>query len=378
MMQRFPMPGTNDPASRSPINGTERAGLPIMIRALSKAYGSVCALDSIELEIGAGEFITLLGPSGSGKTSLLMALAGFVRPDQGSIRFGENEVVALPPHRRNVGMVFQSYALFPHMTVGENVGYPLRVRRLDRDTTIQRVGEALKLVRLAELANRRIDQLSGGQRQRVALARAIVFHPRILLMDEPLSALDKNLREEMQIEIRYLQRALGMTTVSVTHDQREALTMGDRVAILNHGRLVQIDTPQQIYRAPADSFVAGFIGESSLLSVAIERGIPMLRGRPIRTRQPVPDDGAAAQLVLRAEQLEIFAAGASSDSHNLFPGRIRDLVYQGESSLTYVELDGGSIVALRRSAFRDRYLATGEEVTIGLRIEDTFIVPDSR
>jgi len=369
-----------DPTSRNAINGTaaERAGLPISIRGLGKAYGSVRALDDIELEIGAGEFITLLGPSGSGKTSLLMALAGFVRPDRGSICFGEDEVVALPPYRRNVGMVFQSYALFPHMTVGDNVGYPLRIRRLDRGTVAQRVDEALKLVRLAELAGRRIDQLSGGQRQRVALARAIVFHPRILLMDEPLSALDKNLREEMQIEIRYLQRTLGMTTVSVTHDQREALTMGDRVAILNHGRLVQVDTPQRIYRSPTDSFVAGFIGESSLLPVTIERGVPILGGQPIRAGHPLPPDGTAARLVLRAEQLEIVVGGSPSASHNLFPGRVRDLVYQGESLLAYLELDSGEIVSLRRPAFRGPDIAMGEAVTLGLRIEDTLVVPEAR
>src|SRR5262245_40557932 len=210
---------------------TNQAGLPVTIAGLTKSYGSVVALDNSDLDISGGEFVTLLGPSGSGKTTLLMAVAGFIRPNAGSIRFGSTEVIATPPHTRDTGLGFQSYALFPHMSVKQNVGYPLRLRRVPRREIETRIMQALEMVRLAELADRSIDQLSGGQRQRVALARAIVFRPRILLMDEPLSALDKNLREQMQVEIRHLQRQLGITTISVTHDQREAMTMADRVAV---------------------------------------------------------------------------------------------------------------------------------------------------
>src|SRR6476661_465487 len=243
--------------------------LPISIRDVTKTYGRTVALDHVSLEIASGEFITLLGPSGSGKTTLLMVMAGFVRPDSGSLLFGNREVVLTPPHKRDVGMVFQNYALFPHMTVAGNVGYPLRLRRLGKAEIADRVQQVLELVQLGEHGARNVDQLSGGQRQRVALARAIVFEPRILLMDEPLSALDKKLREQMQIEVRHLHQRLGMTTVYVTHDQREALTMSDRIAVIDHGRLRQIDKPQHLYERPNNRFIAEFIGESHFLPVEV-------------------------------------------------------------------------------------------------------------
>ena len=207
----------------------------------------------------------MLGPSGSGKTTLLMAIAGFNRPDSGRICFGDDDVTVLPPHKRGVGMVFQNYALFPHMSVFENVAFPLKLRKIPADEKRQRVTEALQTVQLSDFAERGIDQLSGGQRQRVALARAFVFGPKILLMDEPLSALDKKLREEMQIELKQLHRQLGVTTVYVTHDQREALTMSDRIAVINDGELAQIGTPRDIYNSPTNHFVASFIGESTFL-----------------------------------------------------------------------------------------------------------------
>jgi putative spermidine/putrescine transport system ATP-binding protein len=235
--------------------------LPIHIQDLTKKYGDMYALDSVNLEVKSGEFLTLLGPSGSGKTTLLMAIAGFDRPNSGSIRFGDEEVILKPPHQRNVGMVFQSYALFPHMSVAENVAFPLKLRGVGAAEAAERVATALKTVQLDGLGDRDIDQLSGGQRQRVALARAFVFRPRILLMDEPLSALDKKLREQMQIELKHLHEQLGVTTVYVTHDQREALTMSDRIVVINHGKLTQIDTPNNIYNHPAMAFVAEFMVE---------------------------------------------------------------------------------------------------------------------
>ena len=225
-------------------NKTE--ALPICIRGARKRYGDAHALAGIDLDISAGEFLTLLGPSGSGKTTLLMILAGFIRPDSGSVRFGDDDMTLTPPHHRGIGMVFQNYALFPHMSVAANVAYPLKLRGVARGERQRRVDEALALVRLDGFGARRSNELSGGQKQRVALARAIVFAPRILLMDEPLSALDKKLREQMQLEIRQLHDQLGMTTVYVTHDQREALTMSDRIAVINHGRLMQLDTPRRI------------------------------------------------------------------------------------------------------------------------------------
>ena len=251
------------------------------MRGLTRRYGSMVALDGVDLDVAQGEFLTLLGPSGSGKTTLLMILAGFTRPDAGSIRFGGVEVVRTPPHKRNLGVVFQSYALFPHMDVAANVAFPLVLRGVNGAERTRRVNAALELVQLGALGGRRVQELSGGQRQRVALARAIVFEPGILLMDEPLSALDKKLREQMQIELRHLHRRLGTTVIYVTHDQREALTMSDRVAVIDHGRVAQIDTPRRLYEAPASHFVADFIGDSTFLGVTVSDGVARWRSQTI-------------------------------------------------------------------------------------------------
>ena len=235
---------------------------------LRKTYpGSAsAAVEDLNLHIEAGEFLTLLGPSGSGKTTTLMLLAGFEQPSAGHIRLDGRPIEDLPPHRREMGVVFQSYSLFPHMTVAGNVAFPLSVRRRPADEVARRVQAALAKVRLEHLAERRPQQLSGGQQQRVALARALVFEPRLVLMDEPLSALDKKLREEIQLEIRRLHRELGVTMVFVTHDQSEAMTLSDRVAVFNHGRIEQLADPRTLYDAPANPFVAGFIGDNNLVA----------------------------------------------------------------------------------------------------------------
>ena len=238
--------------------------LPIDISNLSKSYGLVKALDDVSLNISAGEFLTLLGPSGSGKTTLLMALAGFVRPNSGSIQFGGQEVIATPPHERGLGMVFQSYALFPFMTVAENVAYPLKVRGVSKSDQKIRAERALETVQLGEYGDRRITQLSGGQRQRVALARAIVRQPRVFLMDEPLSNLDAILRVTTRAELKNLHHRLGVTTIYVTHDQVEAMTLANRIAVMNHGKLLQFDKPQVIFDDPSSKFVAGFIGSPAM------------------------------------------------------------------------------------------------------------------
>jgi len=239
----------------------------IEIDRLCKVYpGSVApAVDDLALQIEAGEFITLLGPSGSGKTTTLMLLAGFETPTAGTIRLAGRPIETLPPHRRGMGVVFQSYSLFPQMTVAQNVAFPLSVRKLSAAAIRERVSAVLAKVQLTHLAERRPQQLSGGQQQRVALARALVFEPRVVLMDEPLSALDKHLREEMQLEIRRLHRELGVTMVFVTHDQTEAMTLSDRVAVFNHGRIEQLASPQQLYDTPANPFVAGFVGDNNML-----------------------------------------------------------------------------------------------------------------
>jgi len=358
------------------------ASLPIMVRQITKSYGPVRALDHIDLDICSGEFLTLLGPSGSGKTTLLMVLAGFTRPDHGSLKFGETEVIRLAPHKRGIGMVFQSYALFPHMSVGANIAFPLRLRGIARPDIVRRVDEALTMVQLAGYAARRVDELSGGQRQRVALARAIVFEPRILLMDEPLSALDKQLREHMQIELRRLHEQLGMTTVYVTHDQREALTMSDRVAVINHGRIMQLDAPRRLYQKPANRFVAEFIGESTFLPVEVASGVVTYAGQVIKVAGD-PEPQGHYLLMLRPERLKILdaaATGESSAHRNLLRGTVQNVVYQGESYLLQARLADGATVSVR-GVSTDSALAAmpkpDEPVQLAFAPEDAVLVPDS-
>ncbi len=351
--------------------------LPIHIRQVVKTYGHIYALDHVDLEVLSGEFLTLLGPSGSGKTTLLMVLAGFTRPDSGSICFGNREIIREPPHKRDVGMVFQNYALFPHMTVAGNIGFPLKLRGLPKNEIRQRIDNALSTVQLEGFAERRIEQLSGGQKQRVALARAIVFEPRILLMDEPLSALDKKLRDHMQIELRHLHEKLGMTTVYVTHDQREALTMSDRIAVINHGRLVQCDTPRTLYDYPASPFVANFIGESTLIPVQPDHGRVILHGRALKVSGPVPD--VPCSLMLRPERLKVLSEDDPAD-YNVFPGIVDEVVFQGESFVTYVTLDDGTAVTVRGVSQRESrsfLLMKGKEVTLGLHREETTLIPNT-
>ncbi|MEM7177127.1 MAG: ABC transporter ATP-binding protein, partial [Pseudomonadota bacterium] len=321
------------------------------------------------------EFMTLLGPSGSGKTTLLMVLAGFTRPDFGSVRFGDREVIRTPPHQRDVGMVFQNYALFPHMDVLSNVAFPLKLRSVAKAERAERAERALETVQLGGYGNRQIDQLSGGQRQRVALARAIVFEPRILLMDEPLSALDKKLREHMQIELRHLHEKLGMTTVYVTHDQREALTMSDRIAVINHGKLMQLDEPRRLYDRPSNRFVADFIGESTFLPVQISGGTAAFAGKELMLAEP-PASPRHNELLLRPEQMTILTGEPDPDT-NVFESTVSEVVFQGDSFLMYADLLDGSSVALRGSTHRDvtaTIPAIGERVSLGLHRSDTVLI----
>ncbi|WP_332686532.1 ABC transporter ATP-binding protein [Bosea sp. (in: a-proteobacteria)] len=365
-----------EPGRGAGAAGRSATALPIAVRRLSKAYGAVPVLQDVDLDVRPGEFLTLLGPSGSGKTTLLMAIAGFLRPDRGSIRFGEREVVRLAPHKREIGMVFQNYALFPHMDVARNVGFPLRLRRVPVTEIARRVEAALEMFQLGGFGGRRIDQLSGGQRQRVALARAIVFEPRIILMDEPLSALDKQLRERMQIELRQLHERLGTTTVYVTHDQREALTMSDRIAILDRGRIVRIDAPRAIYDEPGNRFVAEFIGESSFLDVTVTDGVCRAAGAVILAPH-LPIRQGRGTMVLRPERLRLLAAG-EGEGMNCFEGRVSGAIYQGDTLLLQVVLGDGSPVSLRL-ATRGAEAApppAGAAVRLGITVADTVLLAD--
>ncbi|MEO8137398.1 MAG: ABC transporter ATP-binding protein [Betaproteobacteria bacterium] len=369
-------PSAKPPSAKPPSAPT--SAVPITIRGLTKTYGPVVALDNIDLDIRSGEFLTLLGPSGSGKTTLLMVMAGFIRPDHGSLKFGDAEVIRKPPHQRDLGMVFQNYALFPHMDVAANVAYPLKLRKLPPAARATRVAAALDMVQLGAFGARRIDELSGGQRQRVALARALVFEPRIVLMDEPLSALDKQLRERMQIELRQLHEKLGTTTVYVTHDQREALTMSDRIAVINGGRIMQLDTPRAIYDKPASRFVAEFIGESSFLKVEREGSVLRCAGQVVKCAASAPPDAAALLLMLRPERVTVVGdAGGADDSLNLFDAEVTNVVYQGDSLLLQAVLADGSPIRARTVVVAAAgALRPGQRVRLGLKAADTVLVAD--
>ena len=359
------------------MNSDLNTSLAISIKELTKTYGEVYALDNVSIDIKAGEFLTLLGPSGSGKTTLLMAIAGFNRPDFGSIKFSHKEMILTPPHKRDVGMVFQNYALFPHMSVFENVAFPLKLRKVSSSEKQNKVLDALKTVQLSDYTERKIDQLSGGQKQRVALARAFVFGPRILLMDEPLSALDKKLREQMQIELKQLHRQLGVTTVYVTHDQREALTMSDRIAVINEGKIAQIGSPKEIYNYPKSSFVADFIGESSFLPLKTEKDGLFFSSEKITS--DVNEGKNNWSLVIRPERLSIVDETSKKSSKNIyFTGKIVELIFQGETALALVELQEGQTLSLRLSTktsedFSD--LSIGQKVKLSMDKKDIITIP---
>ncbi|MFM7780689.1 MAG: ABC transporter ATP-binding protein [Alphaproteobacteria bacterium] len=312
---------------------SEAAGHALQIRGLTKRYGDFTAVDSVSLDIERGEFLTLLGPSGSGKTTILMAVAGFVLPNEGSILLDGNDITALPPERRNFGMVFQGYALFPHMSVAENVAFPLRVRGLSRAARDEKVRAALDLVQLSSFAERLPRQLSGGQQQRVALARALVFDPALLLLDEPLSALDKKLRAELQEELKSLHRRVGRTFINVTHDQEEALSLSDRIAILNHGRLIQHGPAAFLYENPRTRFVADFLGKSNFIQANITRREDhhvILRVGDTELRQhamAIPGNTETVLLSLRPERIRLLKPGEGAE--NEVEAHIRSWSYLG-------------------------------------------------
>jgi putative spermidine/putrescine transport system ATP-binding protein len=327
------------------------AEIDVRLEGMRKTYGDVVAVDRVDLEIPAGEFFTLLGPSGSGKTTTLRLIAGFERPDEGRIELRGTDVTNRAPYERDVNTVFQDYALFPHMTVAENVAYGLRVKHVPRAERKRRVEEILKVVRLPELGNRKPVQLSGGQRQRIALARSLVNTPRVLLLDEPLGALDLKLRQEMQIELKRIQREVsdvGITFVYVTHDQEEALTMSDRLAVFNEGRIEQVGAPADVYERPATEFVAGFVGVSNVL----ERSGKKFTVRPEKIRMHF-DEAGDGEL-----------------------GRIRDVVYVGMFTRYVVELDsGGELTVVKQNletSSQEALESRGRRVRLEWRPEHTF------
>ena len=343
------------------------AGADLRLEGLVKSYGRVRAVDGVSLAVGAGQFVTLLGPSGSGKTTTLMTVAGFVEPDAGDIYIAGARVTETPAHRRALGMVFQHYALFPHMTVFDNVAYPLRMRRTAKRAIRERVQAALAMVRLPETGSRYPRQLSGGQQQRIALARALVYEPRLLLMDEPLGALDKKLREEMQVELRTLQQSLGITTLYVTHDQEEAMALSDRVVVMRDGRIEQDGAPADLYERPRTRFVADFIGASNCVPGKLEVAgagfrFVTLEGLAVAADAPPAPPSDPAHLVIRPERIRWADAGPADVTA---AGVLADVTYLGERIRYRVRLDGGPTLTVTHPNLPStRRLAPGTPVRV--------------
>lgn len=356
------------------FDAAPQSGLSLRFEGAAKSYGDVAALKPTDLTVTAGEFLTLLGPSGSGKTTLLNLAAGYLEPSAGRIFIGAREVTQLPARRRNIGMVFQNYALFPHMSVGDNVAYGLKVRRVTRAEIARRVDAVLRLVHLEGFGHRAIQQLSGGQQQRVALARALVIEPDVLLMDEPLGALDKQLRRSVQLELRRLHEEHRRTTIYVTHDQEEALVLSDRVAVMRDGRIEQLGSAGDLYDRPVNAFVAGFVGESNLLPArvtTVEAGHAQAEvsalGRSVTAAAaPGLQAGQQAALLIRPEHVRIAAAPGIA-------AEIVELVYLGELTALNLRLPSGATLWARQITGHD--LRRGTQVSIGWNPENARIVP---
>ena len=356
-------------------DGLRIRGAPLEARGLSKAFGGARVVSDVSFRVEGGGLLTLLGPSGSGKTTTLRMIAGFEDPDAGQILVGDEDITERPAHRRNIGVVFQQYALFPHLTVAENVAYPLEMRRYGRAEIRSRVSAALDLVRLQGYETRYPRQLSGGQQQRVALARAIVFEPPVLLMDEPLGALDKRLRETMQVEVRRLQQQLGITTVSVTHDQVEALVMSDLIAVMDGGVLHQLATPLEVYQRPASQFVADFIGESNLLVGTLSEpgGGPLAfttaKGLRIRT-----EGGAGAtHLIVRPEHVRI--GPEAERALNRYAAEVLEVLYVGDLvKYRVVAETGDELWAKTLAPATGQRWGKGQRVTVGWEPGDSLTV----
>ncbi len=355
----------------------------LTLTRLTKRYPGTTAVDAVDLEVGSGEFVTLLGPSGSGKTTTLMMVAGFTPPSAGEIAIDGRPITGMAPEHRNIGVVFQNYALFPHMTVFDNVAFPLRMRRQPRASIRARVEHALGMVHLAGLEGRLPRELSGGQQQRVALARALVFDPGLLLMDEPLGALDRNLREQMKAEIKRIHSDVGVTVLYVTHDQEEALTMSDRVALMNRGRIAQLGSAEDLYERPASRFVAEFIGESNLLEGQLEAAdgaaVFVARGGlrlPVRAAGPAPRSGERATLMLRPEKIALAPAGLDAAEPATLLGEVAEAVYVGEFTRYRVRVGPGIVLGVKAANTHAAWRAKpGDPVRLRWAVTDGYLVP---
>ncbi len=349
----------------------------VSFRGVQKTYdGEILVVKDLNLEIQRGEFVTMLGPSGSGKTTSLMMLAGFETPTHGEILLGGKSLKNVPPHHRDIGMVFQNYALFPHMSVAENVAFPLQVRKIGKSEQTERVRKALDMVKLNGMENRRPGQMSGGQQQRVALARALVFEPQLVLMDEPLGALDKQLREHMQLEIKHIHESLGITIVYVTHDQGEALTMSDRIAVFNDGVIQQLDSPTGLYENPQNSFVAHFIGENNTLPGIVESidgQFCMVRlndGEQVKVRA-INIDGVGSRTSLSFRPEKVHIEGIDVDHPNGLRGRVVQTIYYGDHVRVRMSVAGSDAFTVKMRFRAGRPVPkAGEELFVAFEAED--------
>jgi putative spermidine/putrescine transport system ATP-binding protein len=349
----------------------------LVLTGVRRRFGPVEALKGVDLGVNAGELLTLLGPSGSGKTTLLKLIAGFDTADAGTIVLSGRDITWASPAARDIGMVFQNYALFPHLTVAQNIAFPLQMRRVPKRDVASRVHDVLQLVDLPAFGDRLPKQLSGGQQQRVALARAIVFNPGLLLLDEPFGALDRKLREQMQLEVRHLQRRLQLTTIFVTHDQEEALVLSDRIVVMNDGRIIQIDTPSALYRSPNSRFVADFLGESNLFRgeyradghIVLEAGATVLARADADLRP-----GSLVEVLLRPERPRRLNGDESAD--NTFQAEVLESIYLGNASKHRLRLPGGAELTVRWATPSDgEVLAPGTTLRVGWARTDLQILP---
>jgi putative spermidine/putrescine transport system ATP-binding protein len=355
----------------------------LTLRGLTKQFGELRAVDNVSMEIPEGEFLTLLGPSGSGKTTTLQMIAGFIRPTAGKILIDEKPITA-PPHKRDIGMVFQNYALFPHMTAAKNVGFPLKVRRVDKREIRRRVTEALEMVNLADRGDRYPKQLSGGQQQRIALARALVFQPKIVLLDEPLGALDKRLREDLQLELKRIQRELEVTMISVTHDQEEALVMSDRIAVFNNGKIEQLGRAEELYERPNSLFVADFIGESNIFRGKLSRsdGRSYLSNGHFNFAVPdastLGNEGSRAALVVRPERLRVLGPKAKAgNDENAIEATVAEVIYLGsERKYILTASNGENLIARHQVGTTETEPRSGDKMLASWWSEHGVLVSD--